>query len=135
MFWLFLQEKVRLRKNITSFKLIVTHRILPVNSIEVSLKLKTVILYIELNDIGGSDMDVGTAVRLKILSLCKERRITINRLSYLCGITQSTLQNIIGGRNKSMTVSTLKKICDGLEITLRDFFDDPLFSALEQEIK
>ena len=64
MFWLFLQEKVRLRKNITSFKLIVTHRILPVNSIEVSLKLKTVILYIELNDIGGSDMDVGTAVRL-----------------------------------------------------------------------
>ena len=77
----------------------------------------------------------GAAVRQRILALCRERGITVNRLSYLCGITQSTLQNIIGGRNKSMTVSTLKKICDGFELSLRDFFDDPLFSSLEQEVQ
>ena len=80
-------------------------------------------------------MDVGTAVRQRILNLCKQRGITVNRLSYLCGLTQSTLNNITGGRNKSMTVATLKKICDGFEITIRDFFDDPLFDALEQEIR
>ena len=79
-------------------------------------------------------MDIGTAVRQRILELCKERGITVNKLSYLCGLTQSTLNNITGGRNKSMTVSTLKKICDGFEISVRDFFDAPLFEGLEQEL-
>ena len=80
-------------------------------------------------------MNIGEAVRLWILDLCKENLITVNNLSYKCGITQSTLSNIVTGRNQSTTISTIKKICDGLNITIQDFFDSPLFSNLEQEIK
>ena len=80
-------------------------------------------------------MYIGEAVRLRILELCKERGITVNKLSTLCGITQSTLNNITSGRNNSATVVTVKKICDGLDITIRDFFLSPLFDDLEQEIR
>lgn len=79
-------------------------------------------------------MRIGEAVRLRILELCKERNMTVNRLAMLCGMTQSTLANITGGRNQGTTVSTVKKICDGLEITVIEFFDSPLFQNLEQEI-
>ncbi|MGN0539215.1 MAG: helix-turn-helix domain-containing protein [Candidatus Fimenecus sp.] len=80
-------------------------------------------------------MDVGTAVRLRILNLCNENEITVNKLSTVSGITQSTLNNIVSGRNNSTTISTIKKICDGLDITLIEFFSDELFENLEQEIK
>ncbi len=79
-------------------------------------------------------MRIGEAVRLRITELCEKRGITVNRLSTLCGITQSTLANITSGRNQSTTISTLKKICDGLEISIGEFFDSPLFQNLEQEI-
>lgn len=80
-------------------------------------------------------MEIGEAVRIRILAICKERGITVNKLSTLCGITQSTLNNIISGRNHSTTVSTVQKICDGLDISIVDFFCDPIFSSIEQEIK
>lgn len=80
-------------------------------------------------------MNVGQAVRERILGLCKERGITVNKLATVSGVTQSTLNNIVSGRNNSATVSTVKKICDGLEITIQDFFDSPLFDDLEQEVK
>ncbi len=80
-------------------------------------------------------MKIGEAVRLRILELCEEKRITVNRLSTLCGMTQSTLSNITSGRNQSTTVSTIKKICDGLEIGVGEFFSSKLFDRLEQEIQ
>ena len=80
-------------------------------------------------------MNIGKAVRFRILELCRQRDITLNKLSTICGITQSTLNNIVSGRNTSTTISTIKKICDGLEITILDFFDSSLFENLEQEIK
>ena len=80
-------------------------------------------------------MRVSEATRLRILELCSQNHITLNKLSTICGITQSTLNNIISGRNATTTVSTIKKICDGLEITILDFFASPLFENLEQEIK
>lgn len=80
-------------------------------------------------------MDIGTAVKKRILFLCKKNNITINKLATICGITQSTLNNIVGGRNKGTTVSTIQKICDGLEITITEFFNDELFKDIEQEIK
>ena len=80
-------------------------------------------------------MRVGEAVRLRILELCKSHDITLNKLATISGITQSTLNNIISGRNATTTVSTIQKICDGLEITILDFFTSPLFKSLEQEIK
>ena len=80
-------------------------------------------------------MNIGEAVVKRILELCKENDITINKLSTLSGITQSTLNNIVSGRNNSATVSTIKKICDGLNITIVDFFNTDDFLNLEQELK
>jgi DNA-binding Xre family transcriptional regulator len=80
-------------------------------------------------------MIVGEALRKRIVELVDENDITINKLATISGITQSTLNNIVSGRNNSATVSTVKKICDGLDITIRDFFNSPLFDDLEQEIK
>lgn len=79
-------------------------------------------------------MRIGEAVRLRILELCRERELSVNKLSGMCGLTQSTLNNIVSGRNNSATVATVKKICDGLEIDIVQFFDCPLFRDLEQEI-
>lgn len=80
-------------------------------------------------------MTIGEAVRCRILELCKENNITVNKLAIMGGITQSTLNNIVSGRNNSATVSTIKKICDGLNITIQAFFDSECFDELEQEIK
>ena len=80
-------------------------------------------------------MRIGEAVRLRILELCRERELSVNKLSGMCGLTQSTLNNIVSGRNISATVATVKKICDGLEIDIVQFFDCPLFRDLEQEIR
>ena len=80
-------------------------------------------------------MNIGEAVRERILELCRERDISINRLSSMSGVTQSTVNNIVSGRNRSTTISTIKKLCAGLGITIEDFFHSDLFRELEQEIQ
>ena len=80
-------------------------------------------------------MTIGDAVRERILELCRERHITVNKLSTISGLTQSTVNNIVNGRNKSATISTIKKICDGLDITIIEFFSSELFEDLGQELE
>ena len=80
-------------------------------------------------------MTIGEAVRQRIIQLCQERNITVNKLSGISGVTQSTVNNIVSGRNNSATISTIKKLCDGLGITIDEFFHSELFAELEQEIK
>ena len=80
-------------------------------------------------------MTIGEAVKLRILELCVQRQISVNKLADVSGVTQSTLNNIVSGRNKSTTVTTIKKLCDGLDITIDEFFAAELFRNLEQEIK
>ena len=80
-------------------------------------------------------MNIGEAVKLRIIELCEQRKITINKLATISGVTQSTLNNIISGRNNSTTISTIKKLCDGLDISIVDFFDTLEFKNLEQEIR
>ena len=80
-------------------------------------------------------MNIGEATKLRILELCKENKITVNKLATISGLTQSTLSNIVSGRNNSATIATIKKLCDGLNISIRDFFESQLFDNLEQEIK
>ena len=80
-------------------------------------------------------LNIGEAVRLRILDLCREHELTVNKLSSMSGVTQSTVNNIVSGRNNSATISTIKKLCDGLGITIEDFFNSELFRDLEQEIK
>lgn len=74
------------------------------------------------------------ALQLRIQELCQQQCLTLNGLCGICGITQSTINNIISGRNNSTNVSTVQKICDGLDIDLPTFFDSDLFRNLEQEI-
>lgn len=80
-------------------------------------------------------MTIGMAVRERILELCQKRGITINKLGTLSGVTQSTINNITSGRNNSTTITTIKKLCDGLDISIIDFFNADVFRTLEQEIK
>ena len=80
-------------------------------------------------------MNIGEAVKERILELCREHDISVNKLSIMSGVTQSTVNNIVSGRNNSATVSTIKKLCDGLGITIEEFFNSELFRGLEQEIK
>ena len=80
-------------------------------------------------------MNIGEAVRERILELCRERELSINKLCSMSGVTQSTVNNIISGRNRSATVSTIQKLCDGLGITIEEFFHSQLFRGLEQELQ
>ncbi len=80
-------------------------------------------------------MDTITAVRNRILTLCGEREITINKLATLSALPPSSVKNILYGKSKNPKLLTIKMICDGLDITLGQFFNTPEFDALEQEIK
>lgn len=79
-------------------------------------------------------MNISDAVAARILDLCEERHITVNKLSNLSGVTQSTVNDIVNHRAKNIGIVTIKKLCDGLEISITDFFDTPLFRELEQEM-
>ena len=80
------------------------------------------------------NVGIGDAVRVRIIGLCEERKISINKLCSISGVTQSTINNIVSGRNRSTTIVTIKKLCDGLGISIVDFFNHSLFFELEQEI-
>lgn len=80
-------------------------------------------------------MNANEAVIKRILELCEERSISINKLSLMSGMTQSTVHNAVSGRNKTTSISTIKKLCDGLDIPIIEFFCSELFNDLEQEVK
>lgn len=72
-------------------------------------------------------MSVSSGVSARILELCKENNITVNKLSRISGVTQSTVNDIVSGRAKNIGVVTIKKLCDGLGITITEFFDTEYF--------
>lgn len=80
-------------------------------------------------------MDTVSTVRARILRLCEERNISINKLATICGLPPSSIKNILYGKSHNPKLLTIKMICDGLDLTLGEFFSTPEFDALEQEIK
>ena len=78
-------------------------------------------------------MHIAEAVAKRIQDLCKEKGISINRLATLSGLTQSTVESIIKGKSRNPRISTLKKICSGLNISLSKFLDDPIFEEAEDD--
>ncbi len=76
-----------------------------------------------------------TAVKNRLLALCGERNITINKLATMSALPPSSVKAILYGRSKNPKLITIKMICDGLGITLSEFFDTEEFNLLEQEIK
>lgn len=79
-------------------------------------------------------MDTITAVRNRILQLCGQRDMTINRLATVSALPPSSIKNILYGKSRNPKLITIKMICDGLGITLGEFFSTPEFDALEQEL-
>lgn len=80
-------------------------------------------------------MDTITAVRNRILQLCGEREISINKLATVCALPPSSIKNILYGKSQNPKLITIKMICDGLGITLGEFFGTSEFDSLDQEIK
>lgn len=80
-------------------------------------------------------MNTVTAVRDRIIELCDEYNISINKLATISGIPPSSVKNIIYGKSQNPKILTIKMICDGLGITLGQFFAVPIFDELEQEIE
>ena len=80
-------------------------------------------------------MDTVTAVKNRILALCGEHEISINKLASVSALPPSSIKNILYGKSQNPKLLTIKMICDGLGITLGEFFSTPEFDALEQEIQ
>lgn len=80
-------------------------------------------------------MDTREAIVARIVQLCKEQKITPNGLSNISAVPQATIKSILNGESKNPGTVTIKKLCDGFEITLGEFFSTPEFDGLEQEIK
>lgn len=80
-------------------------------------------------------MSVKDAVVERFDQICKERGIKINELAAISGVTPSTAYSMMDKRRRDISIITIKKFCDGLEITLGEFFSTPNFDALEQEIE
>jgi transcriptional regulator with XRE-family HTH domain len=71
----------------------------------------------------------------RIIELLAEKNLTVSGLAYFSGVSESTIKSILNGQSKNPGIVTLKKLCDGLEISVGEFFESPLFKILEQEIK
>ncbi len=80
-------------------------------------------------------MNAKEAVGARIIELCKQKDIAVNSLANIAGIPPSTIYSMLNEKSKNPGVVSLQKICDGLEISLREFFDSDIFDNIEQEIK
>lgn len=80
-------------------------------------------------------MDTYTAVRDRLLFLLGQRNMSIHKLATESAVAPSSIKNILYGKSKNPGVVTLKLLCDGLGITLTEFFDTEEFTRLEQEIQ
>ena len=80
-------------------------------------------------------MSVKDVVSERFKNLCEERNIKINELANISGVTPSTAYSMMDKSRRDVSITTIKKFCDGLEITLGEFFSTPEFDNLEQEIK
>lgn len=81
------------------------------------------------------ELDTRQVVADRILSLCKERGITPNGLSYISAVPQATIKSILNGESRNPGIVTIKKLCDGLDISLGIFFSTQEFDGLDQEIR
>ena len=80
-------------------------------------------------------MNTKNAVAERIIELCNQKNIAINALANMAGISPSTLYSVLNEKSQNPGIVTIKKLCDGLDNSLREFFDDDIFDDIEQEIK
>jgi len=80
-------------------------------------------------------MNTVSAIRNRILQLCGDRDITVNGLATMSGLPPSSIKNVLYGKSRNPKIITIKMICDGVGITLGEFFCTDEFNKLEQEMK
>lgn len=80
-------------------------------------------------------MNAKQAVAQRIMELCKSHNITVNTLSNDAGVPPTTIYSMLNTKSRNPGIVTIKQVCDGLDISLREFFDSPIFDDLEQEIR
>ena len=80
-------------------------------------------------------MGVKEAVVARFREIMSQRNMKPNELAYRSGVTSSTVDSMLDGRRREVTINLVKKLCDGLDMTLGEFFNAPVFDELEQEIK
>lgn len=78
-------------------------------------------------------MKISKAISLKIIKIIREKDISVNKLASICCLTQSTVDSLINGKSKNPKLLTIVRICDGIGITLTEFFNDELFNDIERE--
>lgn len=79
-------------------------------------------------------MKIKQAVAQRIINLCKERGIAVNALGNISGVNPSTIYSMLNSKSQNPGVVSIQKICDGFEISIREFFNDDIFNDIEQEI-
>lgn len=84
---------------------------------------------------GEDIMRIKEAIVKRFQLLCQERNIKYNELATMSGVTPSTVYSMMDENRKDISVLTVKKLCDGLDISIPEFYNDPLFENLEQEIR
>ena len=80
-------------------------------------------------------MTAKDAVAVRLRDICTQRGIRINELANISGVTPSTVYSLLDTRRRDVSVTSVKKLCDGLDMTLGQFFAAPVFDELEQEIQ
>ena len=80
-------------------------------------------------------MRIKEAIVIRFQQICREREMAYNELATRSGVTPSTVYSMMSNSRKDLSVITVKKLCDGLDMTITEFFDAPIFHSLEQEIR
>lgn len=78
-------------------------------------------------------MDLSQAIRMRITNLIEERNLNVSKLSTMAGISRATLSKFLSGQRKYLRISIIEYICEGLNMKLKEFFDDKIFDNIEME--
>ena len=78
-------------------------------------------------------MDLQQAIKYRIIKLCQMQNVTVNGLAMLSGMPQSTVNSLIDGSSQNPKLLTILRLCLGLDMELKEFFDDPIFKNLDDE--
>lgn len=78
-------------------------------------------------------MKISEAISKKLKKICIEEGISVNKLANICCLTQSTVEHLVNGDSKNPKMLTIVRICDGLNIKIKDFFTDELFENIDRE--
>ena len=99
------------------------------------MRIRNLVNFFIISTRGDRVLNVKQATVSRFQEIMEERNIRPNELANLSGVTPSTVYSMLDERRKELSINTIKKLCDGLDITLREFFSTELFDNLEQEIK